>query len=527
MGGALQALNRTQIRIKRRKIIQRTPVNALQFYIMADPFIVSHIRRLPIFARCNDEQLDALAGMFQMFRYAAGQPLFQQGERSQALYLFVSGEGQLMQTLPNGAQQIMSVVRPGEYVGEASLFAGNPREMSAVVTQDSVVLALQKVSLDSVLAARQDIRAALAIRQEDRGQLRIQQEQGVRGDEQVLLTTRRHPWVILGQVVRAAFAAALCIALAIILGRLPAAGTLALIVAGAGVILPVVGAIYWVLEWRNDFFTITSQRVIHEDRSFLTGAVRREQMLLGSVQTVDLQRVGLVAELAGFGDVLLGSPGQANPLTLDHIPDPARVQQLIFAQTQLRHSGTPITTTQRGSGRGEYGGLFPPMTFTDGRRLVLHKHWAVLVRYIVRPLFGFVALAILIVIAGVFQKQLGATLTGPVIALFAALWIAVNSFFVLWGYLAWIGEVYVIDDEMLLEIKQTPFRFRESRVQTGMAQVQNVNSTVRSILGRIFNYGDVTIQTAAPGSSGRVDFREIANPARVADEILRRLSVRR
>lgn len=317
---------------------------------MADPFIISHIRRLPLFGGCNEEQLGAISGAFAMYRYAPGQVLYQQGERSQAMFLFVSGLGQLLRNTGNGANRFVAHVQPGQYIGESSLQTPVPRDVTAQAIQESVVLVLYKQNLDALLVSRPDIRAVLG--------------------------------------------------------------------------------------------------------------------------------------------------GIAPPAPL---PTP-----------------TPATA---GTRPGEFGGFFPPTVWVDGRRIVYHKHRVVLLRYLARPIFGYVLLLLLLSIAGIFRKQLGDLASPGVLILFSFFWLVVNSFLVLWEYLTYLGDVYIIDDEAVIDVRRSPLGLREYRAQASLWQVQNVTSSIKSLIGRVFNYGDVLIQTAAQQGTTRIDFTDIPNPTGVANEI--------
>lgn len=318
---------------------------------MADPFILSHIRRLPLFAGCNEEQIGAISGAFTMYRYAPGQLLYRQGEQSQGLFLFVSGLGQLLRNTGDGQNRFVAHVQPGQYIGEASLQAPIPRDVTAQAIQESVVLALYKQNLDALLAARPDIRA------------------------------------VLGQSV----------------------------------------------------------------------------------------------------------PPAPLPTSTTSSPSPAR--------------------------RGEFGGFFPPVVWVDGRRIVYHKHRLVLLRYLVRPLFGYVLLVLLLAVAGIFRKQLGDLASPGFLLIVSFCWLLANSFLVLWEYLTYLGDVYIIDDEAVIDVRRSPLGLREYRAQASLWQVQNVTSQIKSLLGRAFNYGDVLIQTAAQQNATRIDFMDVPNPTGVANEI--------
>ncbi len=96
--------------------------------------------------------------------------------------------------------------------------------------------------------------------------------------------------------------------------------------------------LYYFMDWRNDYFTVTDQRIIHEERSFLTGREQREQLLLSSVQNMNIIREGYLAELIGFANLVITTSGGSQPLVLDRMANPLLAQKVIFDQLQRRGS---------------------------------------------------------------------------------------------------------------------------------------------------------------------------------------------
>lgn len=521
---------------------------------MADPFVLSHVRRLPLFAQLNPEQLDVMAGAFQQIHYRAGEALYHQGEDSHALYLFVSGGGQILTVDANGAQHPQSSVAPGEYVGESSLFTGNPRDMTVVATAESIVLCLPKPRLDVILSARPDIRALLNVRKDLMENVQVQQARGVRSDEAVLFTTRRHPWTFAGKALRGVILFTLLLALAIFSLRLPLDVRFVSVgLFGLALVLPTLLSLVWFFDWRNDFYTITNQRVIHEERHLLTGREEREQVLLDRLQNVNIERRGYIPELVGFGDLTLTTAGQPKPLVLDRIPNPAGVQRLIFDQLLNRPISDPAANQAAirsqvngliGASDGgatmaapspimpsvgnipptyqsTTGGLIPRMRTVDGTRIIYRKYWFVLIGHLWKPIFAYGLLVLLIVVRLFVRSPLVASVSPLGALLIAAAWLVINTFWLVWEYLSWYEDVYIIDDDTITDITRTPFGLRESRMQASLQQIQNVTSAIRNLWGSLFNYGDVTIQTAA--GNAQIVFKGVYKPNAVAEEILQRV----
>ncbi len=520
---------------------------------MADPFVLAHVRRLPLLAQLNPDQLDTVAGLFQQVRYRTGEPLYHQGEDSHALFLFVSGGAQILRIGADGAAVPQAAVAPGEYVGESSLFTGDPRDMSVIANVESIVLCLPKNKFDVLLTERPDIRALLHIPKNVMQNVQVQQARGVRSDETVLLTTRRHPWTFAGKTLGSVILFTFLAAIAIFSLRLPPdLRFLSFVFFGLALLLPTLLALIWFFDWRNDYFTITSQRVIHEERHLLTGQEEREQVLLGSVQNVNIRRSGYIAELIGFGDLLLTSAGHPTPMLLDRIPNPASVQRLIFEQLQHRPAtdsaanqaalraqvnsvigmnqsdqtiplspATTVGTIPTPYQSSTKGGLLPAMRRVEGNRIIYRKYWFVLIGHIWKPLFGYVLLFLLLAVRITIRNPLTTSVTPLGTLLIATLWLAINTFWLVWAYLSWYEDIYIIDDETVTDIVRTPFGLRESRMQASLQQVQNVTSSIRNVFGSVFNYGDVTIQTAA--ENAQMVFRGVYHPNAVAEEILQRV----
>lgn len=64
--------------------------------------------------------------------YRSGDVIFQEGERSNAAYLIISGEVEIVKGLGSDSAKTIAVVRAGEYVGEMGAIDDQPRSASAV-----------------------------------------------------------------------------------------------------------------------------------------------------------------------------------------------------------------------------------------------------------------------------------------------------------------------------------------------------------------------------------------------------------
>ena len=77
----------------------------------------------------------------------------------------------------------------------------------------------------------------------------------------------------------------------------------------------------------------------------------------------------------------------------------------------------------------------------------------------------------------------------------------------------------------LIDIDRLPLGFRESRRQAALEQVQNINALVPNLWARLFNYGNVIVETAGP--TGDLVFEWVARPQAIQAEIFRRIEAMR
>ena len=97
----------------------------------------------------------------QRRRFAAGTMVFNQGDTGHSMYIVDSGDCNIH--LPGDASRRISLkdIARGEYFGELALFDEMPRSASVLATTDTVLLELQRATLEDFLAARPQV--ALAI----------------------------------------------------------------------------------------------------------------------------------------------------------------------------------------------------------------------------------------------------------------------------------------------------------------------------------------------------------------------------
>ena len=115
------------------------------------------LRRAPLFDGLDEEGARALRRQMSEVKLSRGEHLFLEGEDGDRLYVVLDGKIKLTRTAPDGRENLLSVLGPGEMFGELSLFDPRPRTMGAVAVTDARLAALNHDDLRKWLADKPEV----------------------------------------------------------------------------------------------------------------------------------------------------------------------------------------------------------------------------------------------------------------------------------------------------------------------------------------------------------------------------------
>lgn len=119
------------------------------------------LQRAPLFATLDDEAAMALRQSMTEVTYDKGSSIFAEGDRGDRLYVILSGKVKLGHGSPDGRENLLGVLGPGEMFGELSLFDPVPRTATATALTDCQLMWLGHADLDDWLSGRPALAKAL------------------------------------------------------------------------------------------------------------------------------------------------------------------------------------------------------------------------------------------------------------------------------------------------------------------------------------------------------------------------------
>ena len=112
------------------------------------------LRRAPLFASLGDDVFAALTDELTEVDLSRGASVFREGDQGDQLYFIVSGKIKLGRSAPDGRENLLAILGPGELFGEMALFDPSPRNATATAVSETRLAGLRHENLRTLLETR-------------------------------------------------------------------------------------------------------------------------------------------------------------------------------------------------------------------------------------------------------------------------------------------------------------------------------------------------------------------------------------
>lgn len=492
--------------------------------------MVNQLAQVQLFSALKEDDLEAVADLAQAKAYPRGALLFKQGERGGAGYLLARGELRAVHVDSKGVESEVKRLSPGDFFGEGSLLLAEPHEATVEVKQDAVVYVIEKEPFDELLAVRPQILEDLQMSPPVEKRRRAPRFDWQEPDEVSILVLRKHDAVLAERLITPAL-----LALMILIGTYVWAPTslIAILLGGLLLASTLLFGLYYVVDHFNDRYVLTNRRVVHDEHVYL---IHRSRVgaRLDNIQSIQMAQVGIAAKSFDYGDLLIETAGEpGGVIAFRQVPHPATVQKTVLRQaayfeTRAREEErAAIEDALQRRLQGEPGEVrsqiedeaqpaekdtqwrwpffrlapvrmllyfFPPLREEEGDIITWRKHWVALLGPIARPTAAIALVTLGVAwLLGTGRDQLSILLGYGIVLLFLVPWW-------LWVFEDWQNEVYQLMPSRIVDIERSPLGLREERREASLGRVQNVSLRMPGLVGRLFGYGSVTVETAGAGA---------------------------
>jgi len=109
---------------------------------------------MPLLGVLTDEARSGLARRLSRHAARRGEVVFAEGEAGHTLHLILTGKVKISRAAPDGRENVLAVLGPGEVFGELSLFDPGPRTATATALSDLDYASLDHADLRPWLGSR-------------------------------------------------------------------------------------------------------------------------------------------------------------------------------------------------------------------------------------------------------------------------------------------------------------------------------------------------------------------------------------
>ncbi|MEN9936535.1 MAG: hypothetical protein RLZZ387_3114 [Chloroflexota bacterium] len=280
---------------------------------------------------------------------------------------------------------------------------------------------------------------------------------------------------------------------------------------------------YLYVDWVDDFFVVTNQRVVYDDEQLFVRHIQ-QQVLIEDIQQVNTVIDSYPAVWFGFGRLVIRS-FSTRTLSFEFANRPKEIEAAIMAEVGKRRKqrepdllrgmiedqvygnkpppapGPAIRVTVE---EGPFAWLFPPNPQISGETITWRPSWVFMALALARPVLSFVlvlAAALMLGTTGVIGPLAVLVLVGVALLVFGG-----------WAY--WIREelindVYILNRQTIIDVDRKPFG-PESTRRAQLGAIQDISFDI-SFIESLLGFGTVVVTTGGAGG-GKFTFNHVPNP---------------
>lgn len=516
--------------------------------------IASFLGGLYLFRGLPDHEINKLAGKFSILTLKEGQVLDFTPEIQTSFFIVLDGRF-LAKTLPSIEKDIgVEYLVNGDFFGEDALLFGESRLVSVHAARDSKLLCLDADQFFDLLKEFPEVKRNFKRTFESRRLAQNLKFDWVNENEVIYQVTRKHDTYLLVSLIGPVILCLVALSLLFYVsmpGIAPTAWFVGLLVSVLLFVAGILWGIWDVIDWSNDYYIVTNQRVVWVEHVIWLYE-SREEAPLTTIRSVDV-KTNFLGRLLGFGDIIVNT--YTGKILMRIVGQPFLMAAMIEeywhrAQRRLEEeeSAAMENAIRRQLGQLEedeandspetdsdqaepprvkkhgiwqnYFSNFLKMRFVDGNVITYRKFWLILIKKTWKPaLIGMVMLVIMGYLSFLYFID-PFKIPDLWLILFGGFGLLTLVIFPWWAYLYvdWRNDIYQVTERYIFDIERRPLG-TEIKKSAPLESILSLEHERQGFLGYLFNYGNVTIHVG----DAKFVFRGVYDPARAQQDVFNRM----
>ncbi len=500
---------------------------------------IEFLKKSHLFLGLSEAELTAVASELEEKFVDVDEQVFQEEAPAEYLAIIYKGKVGFTQIVKGKTIKMHAMVK-GDYFGEQGLVHGNVRDRTATGAENgTLLLILSRKSYNRLLKTAPSLRHNIEVMISSR-QLALQLNYAwLNENEIIFFLARKHRFLLVQTLILPVVLLAPVFGL-LVLAFMFESATFGLL-GGFSLVAVLAWGAWRGLDWGNDYYIVTNQRVIWLEKVIAFYDSRTEAGM-GTILSVTTD-TDLYGRMFDYGTVVVRT--YTGQIRLRYIRHPKQAAALIEELlNRTKEEGKRATEeSMKQAIRAKLGLNKPPippapakpakpgkkpnpfeawwknafrMRSEDGNIITYRKHIFGFFRDAFPFAFGILALCGMVIA----WPYLPLTQGGGVPLWFGT--IIVTGVLVLFGriiyeYLDWENDIYQVTPDQIIDISRKPFGTEDRRV----ALLENILSTEykrSGLIGILLNFGTVYVMVGTEA----YNFEDVADPPSVQQDIIRR-----
>lgn len=501
--------------------------------------ILTLLREVPLFSGLTLEELEQLGDEFVLVELPKGDTLYQAHEATDGLFVVDSGQLALL----NKEGEQLEVLKRAEVIGTEALNYLPARENSAMALTASQVYFLPNKHIQALYDGVPAFKETVSVLFNSVRLASFVPMAWLEPGEKIHLMARKHPVFLLFRSIPPIAAFAALWVLMVFLSSKNAFWSLAGLV--AGFLFCLLWLVWNINNWANDFYLITSRRMVWVEH--VTGFYdSRQEAPLSTLISVGIKTTQL-GYFLGYSDVMVRT--YIGDIRFERVAHARTIGKLIETNwargkridleldaQEIRKSlrqkfGKEAEDITAKDLQVEIGTVNPApkeinffqWLFADfvrvrhevGGTITYRKHWLILLQKLILPLFTLV-LSIIFVVAIITHNLTQVDYTMGLVAGYFLIFVAAG--FLAYQYMDWRNDLFQLTPNQVIDLDRKPFG-RESRRSAPLENILSIEYERRGLLPMLFNYGTVYITIG----NTQLTFNNVYEPSVVQQDIFTRM----
>jgi hypothetical protein len=515
-----------------------------------------------LFRGLGEEELAVVADMFAEVEHPAQHTILMQNDPADEFFMIYSGSVKVIRQVKQEEQQL-AVLVAGDYFGGEALSRNQPRKRTATVIAEKNVLLLKMTRLqyDELIRKLPQIKINFDVSLSSRGLSRKLLFKWVRPDEVIYFIARKHPILLVRNLLGPVFVLLIVLFFLALFGINLFQSIFSGIISFS-ILIAIVGWGIWSwIDWGNDYYIVTNQRVVWLEK--VIGLYdSRQEAPLDKILSVGVETV-LVGRFLEYGNVIVRT--FVGRIPFNRVSHPYQAAAIVeeywrrAQQTSRREDVEAMKDTLREKlGLVEVKPKIKPLApekkampspykpsllmilsrdifrlrFEERGTITYRKHILILLKQVFWSTFFAVITLGLIVwrlghLVGNESVQLLTNSRGGVRVDTLTLVFLIFFFIILlpwwvYQYLDWSNDIFQVTQDQIFDIDKKPLG-TEQRRAAPLDSILSTRADRVGLLGYIFNYGNVYISVG----SAEFVFESVFDPVAVQLDIdMRRLAAK-